>query len=229
MSMPREELPDQGDVGRRTGPVARKRANGLRTRDGLLDAAIEIWSEEGIDGITMHSVADRAGRSRGTIYHHFSNREELIDAARAHFDDRFAELFSESSFDSGNPYALIPGIAANTHQLFRAYLRGLLDRDPLVDPLLVRGREYCRWLKEEGWLLDDVDTDHMAFVSVSMWLAASLAVSLGQSSDERRKEADKFTVTFDHVFNRAFFRPGRYRPGDTPPLRPKPPKSASRD
>ncbi|CAN5303949.1 TetR/AcrR family transcriptional regulator [soil metagenome] len=228
MPTPREAVQNQ-EIAPPTEHIARKRANGMRTRDRLLDAAIEIWSEEGIDGITMNSVADRADRSRGTLYHHFQNRDELVEAAQAHFDDRFAELFSESSFDSGNPYALIPGIAANTHQLFRAYLRGLLDRDPLTDDLLVRGRGYCRWLKQEGWLLDDVDTDHMAFVTVSMWLAASLAVSLGQTPEQRRKEADKFTMTFDHVCNRAFFRPGRYRPGDTPPLHPKPRKTASRE
>lgn len=209
-------------------PVARKRANGNRTRNSLLDAAIEIWSEEGIDAITMQAVADRAGRTRGTVYHHFLDREELIEASRAHFDDRFADLFSERSFDTGNPYALIPGIAANTHQLFRAYLRGLLDRDPLTDPLLVRGRDYCRWLAAEGWLLDDVDTDHMALVTVSMWLAASLAVSLGDSPDARRLQAEKFTVTFDHVFNRAFLKPDRYRPGDMPPLRTQPTKKSAR-
>lgn len=198
---------------------ARKRANGRRTRSSLLDAAIEIWSEDGIDAITMQAVADRAGRTRGTVYHHFLDRDELVEASRAHFDERFAELFSESSFDAGNPYALIPGIAANTHQLFRTYLRDLPDRNPLTDPLIVRGRDYCRWLGQEGWLLDDVDTDHMALVTISIWLAASLAVSLRETPAERRAEAEKFALTFDHVFNRAFLKPDRYRTG-TPPFRP---------
>lgn len=184
-----------------------KRINGRTTYNELLDAAVSIWSEEGVDGVTMQAVAERASKTRGTVYHHFADREALLEAARSHFDDRFVKLFSPANFEAGNPYSLIAGIAADSPELFRAYMRDILDRDPLTDPLLRYGRDFCRWMGNEGWLLPDADPDHVALVTISMWLAATLAVSLGKTAAERREQAEKFALTFEHVFNRAFLKP----------------------
>jgi TetR/AcrR family transcriptional regulator len=43
----------------------------------ILDAAIELFSEYGYDGVSMRQIAEAAGVSKANIYHHFNSKEAL--------------------------------------------------------------------------------------------------------------------------------------------------------
>jgi AcrR family transcriptional regulator len=47
------------------------------TRAALLDAAREVFSAAGYDDATMVDIADRAGASIGSLYHHFAAKSDL--------------------------------------------------------------------------------------------------------------------------------------------------------
>lgn len=51
-----------------------------RTYYQLLDAAIEEFIERGVSQTTLLQIASRAGLTRGAIYWHFKNKDELIMA-----------------------------------------------------------------------------------------------------------------------------------------------------
>ena len=51
-----------------------------RTYYQLLDAAIEEFIERGVAQTTLLQIASRAGLTRGAIYWHFKNKDELIMA-----------------------------------------------------------------------------------------------------------------------------------------------------
>lgn len=63
------------------------RANGVKRREALLEAAAAIISEQGVAGLTLHATARRAKASVGSTYHFFSDRGELLEALR----DRHSE------------------------------------------------------------------------------------------------------------------------------------------
>ncbi|MFV0433810.1 MAG: TetR/AcrR family transcriptional regulator [Leucobacter sp.] len=77
-------------------PSARRQA----TRERLLDAAIEVFAEAGLQGASVAQVSKRAGFTRGAFYSNFSDKEELFLAAlsreysrrAADFRSRAAEL-----------------------------------------------------------------------------------------------------------------------------------------
>lgn len=50
----------------------------MATRDDLLEAARTLYLKEGLQGVSMRSVADRAGVSAPAIYRHFENKEDLV-------------------------------------------------------------------------------------------------------------------------------------------------------
>ena len=43
----------------------------------ILDAAVELFSECGYDGVSMRQIAEAAGVSKSNIYHHFASKEAL--------------------------------------------------------------------------------------------------------------------------------------------------------
>jgi len=63
----------------------------MNARDRILEAACELIHTQGYHATTMDQVVDTSGLSKGTLYHHFSTKEVLAQAAL----DRFFSLFSE--------------------------------------------------------------------------------------------------------------------------------------
>ncbi|MDP2401128.1 MAG: helix-turn-helix domain-containing protein, partial [Actinomycetota bacterium] len=60
---------------------------GATTRQKLLDAAAEVFSERGYARATTKEIAKAAGVAEGTIYRHFADKKELFQAV---FIDRNA-------------------------------------------------------------------------------------------------------------------------------------------
>jgi AcrR family transcriptional regulator len=51
-----------------------------RTRTALLDAALALTREKGLEATTLQNVAERVGMTTGAIYGNFRNRDELFMA-----------------------------------------------------------------------------------------------------------------------------------------------------
>ena len=67
-------------------PGGSRAAGPGRPRDPLvdraiLDAAVELLSDGGIEALTVESVATRAGVSRASVYRRYANRVDLMEAA----------------------------------------------------------------------------------------------------------------------------------------------------
>jgi AcrR family transcriptional regulator len=59
----------------------RKKVLEALTRQGILDAAVNLLTREGIQGLTMDRVAVEAGIAKGTLYVYFENKEQMLEAA----------------------------------------------------------------------------------------------------------------------------------------------------
>ena len=49
-------------------------------RDQILDAALLLFTQQGLDKTATATIAKQAGVANGTLFHHFGNKESLIDA-----------------------------------------------------------------------------------------------------------------------------------------------------
>jgi AcrR family transcriptional regulator len=52
-----------------------------QTRDRLLDAAMEVFAEQGVGGATVEEICERAGFTRGAFYSNFESKDDLCVAA----------------------------------------------------------------------------------------------------------------------------------------------------
>jgi AcrR family transcriptional regulator len=68
--------PRQSDEGRRPG-----RPRSEQAEQAIIDAALELFGERGVEGVCVEAVAARAGVGKATIYRRWSSKEELLMAA----------------------------------------------------------------------------------------------------------------------------------------------------
>jgi len=66
-------------------------------RDKILDAARELFTTEGYDGVSMRKVAEKIEYSPTAIYLHFADKEELFHELCQEDFARLAEVFQSSA------------------------------------------------------------------------------------------------------------------------------------
>ncbi|MDP8928796.1 MAG: TetR/AcrR family transcriptional regulator [Actinomycetota bacterium] len=62
-------------------------------RSNILDAALELFSERGYDATAISQVVERAGVTKGALYHYFQKKEDLLyEIYRTLLDEQLADL-----------------------------------------------------------------------------------------------------------------------------------------
>ena len=49
-------------------------------KNEILDVAEQLFAEKGFDNASTNDIINRIGIARGTLYHHFGSKEEILDA-----------------------------------------------------------------------------------------------------------------------------------------------------
>ncbi len=76
----------------------------MKTRERILEAALELFNENGVSEVTTHHVATKCGISPGNLYYHYRNKEEII---RSLFDQAIAFISEqEKAIDNGSSETL---------------------------------------------------------------------------------------------------------------------------
>jgi len=70
-------------------PARKQQQRSLKTKQKLLDAAIEAFSENGFKGTSTRDIAERAGVHHPLITYHFKNKEELWRSAAEQIFSKF--------------------------------------------------------------------------------------------------------------------------------------------
>ncbi|WP_026929616.1 TetR/AcrR family transcriptional regulator [Glycomyces tenuis] len=75
-----------------SGGSARPSSKGERTRQRIIDVALDMFAERGYDGTTMRAIAAEAGVSVGNAYYYFKSKEHLIQGFYEQATMRHAEI-----------------------------------------------------------------------------------------------------------------------------------------
>jgi AcrR family transcriptional regulator len=73
----------------------------LRTRRRILDAAMRLFAERGYHASSNADVAEAADLTRGAMLYHFPTREDLVEAAIDHIQQRRTEAFEAAAREQG--------------------------------------------------------------------------------------------------------------------------------
>jgi AcrR family transcriptional regulator len=181
-------------------------SKGEQTRAAILDTACKVCSRDGLDQITIGSLAEATGMSKSGLFAHFGSREELQLAVLARGEQLFADTVIVPALKEPRG---VPRLRA----LFARWLEwtdsaalpgGCImlgaaaefdDRPGAVRDALVRGqRAWMELLKkavrlavEEGHLRPDTDTEQFAFECFGVALAFHYHRRLLGDARARRK------------------------------------------
>ncbi|MGH9412069.1 MAG: TetR/AcrR family transcriptional regulator [Vicinamibacterales bacterium] len=131
----------------------------------LMQSAFKLLKREGYRRVRLEDVAQDAGVSKATIYHYFTNKDDLLtQSVAARIADRHAEIEQKVAFVTGSaadrlrqllrefwdiwitPQAgvwqrlLVSEIVTEAPDVFNVWARGLLERWRLVQRLIEEGQ-----------------------------------------------------------------------------------------
>lgn len=120
----------------------------LETKTKILDTAMEIFSTDGVSGLTSGKLAKKLNMSKGTLFHHFESMEELhlavleviidsmtseVDATEFESTEEFVKTMVDvifSNIDSyGGVYAALFSFigSAEYNETYRVKLESMFD------------------------------------------------------------------------------------------------------
>jgi len=106
---------------------SRKAEQTEATRAALLAVARELFAERGYAGVATEEIVQRARVTRGALYHHFRDKQDLFRAVHEQLEGELAERIARQ---------LANGPADDPMALLRIGVRAFLDQ--CMDPALAR-------------------------------------------------------------------------------------------
>ncbi|MFB8415150.1 TetR family transcriptional regulator [Streptomyces albidoflavus] len=91
----------------------KKRANGVESRQRILDAAVEIAGERGYEGTSIAAVSAACGLPASSIYWHFKDKDDLIAAVIERSFDTWLAAITLPGEEFGSPLERAVAVAGN--------------------------------------------------------------------------------------------------------------------
>ncbi|MFG1671125.1 TetR/AcrR family transcriptional regulator [Streptomyces sp. Y7] len=136
-----------------------------RSRERLLQAALELVGERGFDATTLGDIADRAGSARGLVSYYFPGKRQLVQSAVHRLMHRTLEeaLEREPRTEDGRERMAraidaILGLARDRPVLMRQHMAGILQAEGFVQ--CPEQRRLAELLRETCVGHGSADTDY---------------------------------------------------------------------
>ena len=78
-------------------PTAAAPEPGVSTRERILLAALELFSREGFEGLSVSALASRLGMAKSAMYRHYRSKQELFDSIVKAMEERDARQAAGSA------------------------------------------------------------------------------------------------------------------------------------
>lgn len=183
---------------------------GQQTKAAIVDAALGLATQIGLEGLSIGAVAEVAHMSKSGVFAHFGSREELQLSVIREYHDRFeAEVFAPILVaPRGLPRLRL--LFANWTQRTSAeidsgclYISGAAELDDRPGPVRdALARSVKTWLaavyrtvvqaREEGHLAADLDAEQMVFEIHGLILALQYDARFLRSSKSLKRTLQGF-------------------------------------
>jgi AcrR family transcriptional regulator len=87
--------------------LGRREAEARATREALIDAALELFTDRGYTGVGTEEIVARAKVTRGALYHHFADKRDLFRAVFERVEADLMERIGTTMEGANDPYDLM--------------------------------------------------------------------------------------------------------------------------
>ncbi|MGW0161917.1 TetR/AcrR family transcriptional regulator [Mycobacterium sp. NPDC003323] len=111
-------------------------------RERVIDAAVELFAEHGVQGTSLRMIADRLGVAKGAVYYQFHSKDDLVLALLRPMFDGIAALADRlAALPPGarRQHVAVSGLVDLAVDQRRASC--LLRRDPVVEQMIAENDE----------------------------------------------------------------------------------------
>ncbi len=186
----------------RGGSLEALRERAVATRASLLIAARELFADAGYHATGTTEIVSRAAVTRGALYHHFADKEDLFEAV---FRTIVAELVSRSNSaaaGSGDTWSKIVAAFSQYLELVASneeYQRILLVDGPAVlgwgrwrdlqSEFVAKGTTEALQLLMDQGLVAHQPAEPLAYLIQAALNDAAMSIAHAQNSKQASKEA----------------------------------------
>ena len=100
----------------------------------MLDAALELFGEQGVSGTSLQMIADRIGVTKAAVYHQFPSKEEIVMGVLAPALETLRESVEHAERQEtaeGRREAMLTALVELT--VGHRWLAAILQADPAVN------------------------------------------------------------------------------------------------
>lgn len=142
----------------------------------LMEAALRVFAGRGYRSARLDEVAAAAGVTKGTLYHYFANKEELLRRALEHYQERAFGRVAGALREAAEGAPASERIRVALHELFAG-------SDPLrAEVLLV--------LQAAAHEVPEVYREWLRRGPVKGWRLVARLIAEGQEAGELRRDVD---------------------------------------
>jgi AcrR family transcriptional regulator len=148
-------------------------------RAHILTTAIELFSQHGIDSVTVDQIADAADIGKGTVYNYFSTKEDIVVAFMVDFETRVQAKVRRLVTSKGSLESILAGfirfqfqMKEPYHQFVRVFLGQMFLRTEQFIPYMVEMQKTIdpplealfQGLQERGLMRKDVPPPELVLI-----------------------------------------------------------------
>lgn len=187
-------------------------SQGNLRKQRIIDAAIEVLKENGIENTSMRKIAAKAGLTTGAIYHHYSNKDEMLFDVMKHslqFTHRIANAVKNEKSLRGEELLneILAQVAVRIAKADQQRLHILLLSDILSRESGIKERyekNYTEIINNVADLFEDayeIESSENKRAVASLLVAAIDGIAIQQALGVLPESLDKIIHTFNTFFS----------------------------
>lgn len=174
-----------------------------KTRERILDAALELFNREGLDVVSTRQIAQQLGISQGNLCYHFPHKDQLVLALYQRLAADFDAMFATMQTANLDFRSLLLGSYAmfgiqyrykflmlNFVQVMRQYPEIRSHFQALFQARRQQFDGFFRVLARKGWLKSELapaqleQLIELQFITGNFWMADAEIIYQGPESDK---------------------------------------------
>jgi AcrR family transcriptional regulator len=175
-------------------------------RQAILDTALQIGLEEGFEAVSVRKIINKMKYSTGIVYHHFKDKQEIIDAIEASETEKFHRIIAQLINPSGDTMSNMMTVFRRSMQLAfdepekynLIVLHKYSRHKPSASPWIAHISEDLKREMDAGHIRM-LDAQKAAFSIWSSFLGFNLMISRMEGLTIEQAEA-MFSVQVDIIF-----------------------------